>query len=86
MVAISLPGYGFSEAPHKQGFAVKQYAEVILLSTPRASMMVTGVLGSSQIDARSRVQRVWYVAIIIIIITIFAHFLQLHREETGVSW
>ena len=48
-------------------------------------MMVTGVLGSSQIDARSRVQRVWYVAIIIII-TIFAHLLQLHREETGVSW
>ncbi|OAX44299.1 alpha/beta-hydrolase [Rhizopogon vinicolor AM-OR11-026] len=28
VVAISLPGYGFSEAPHKQGFAAKQYAEV----------------------------------------------------------
>ncbi|OAX44298.1 alpha/beta-hydrolase [Rhizopogon vinicolor AM-OR11-026] len=27
-VAISLPGYGFSEAPLKQGFAAKQYAEV----------------------------------------------------------
>jgi hypothetical protein len=30
VVAISLPGYGFSEAPHKQGFAAKQYAEVII--------------------------------------------------------
>ncbi|KAF8555650.1 alpha/beta-hydrolase [Imleria badia] len=28
VVALSLPGYGFSEAPRKQGFAVKQYAEV----------------------------------------------------------
>ncbi|KAJ8587264.1 alpha/beta-hydrolase [Rhizopogon salebrosus TDB-379] len=28
VVAISLPGYGFSEAPRKQGFAAKQYAEV----------------------------------------------------------
>jgi len=28
VVALSLPGYGFSEAPRKQGFAIKQYAEV----------------------------------------------------------
>ncbi|OJA19659.1 hypothetical protein AZE42_02812 [Rhizopogon vesiculosus] len=28
VVAISLPGFGFSEAPRKQGFAAKQYAEV----------------------------------------------------------
>ncbi|EIM85821.1 alpha/beta-hydrolase [Stereum hirsutum FP-91666 SS1] len=28
VVAFSLPGYGFSEAPHKPGFAGKQYAEV----------------------------------------------------------
>ncbi|KAI9464699.1 Alpha/Beta hydrolase protein [Boletus coccyginus] len=28
VVALSLPGYGFSEAPRKQGFAGKQYAEV----------------------------------------------------------
>jgi len=28
VVALSLPGYGFSEAPRKQGFTVKQYAEV----------------------------------------------------------
>ena len=28
VVALSLPGYGFSEAPRKQGFSVKQYAEV----------------------------------------------------------
>ncbi|OJA12829.1 hypothetical protein AZE42_04238 [Rhizopogon vesiculosus] len=28
VVAISLPGYGFSEAPRKQAFAMKQYAEV----------------------------------------------------------
>ncbi|KAJ3495180.1 hypothetical protein NLJ89_g10669 [Agrocybe chaxingu] len=28
VVALSLPGYGFSEAPRKPGFALKQYAEV----------------------------------------------------------
>lgn len=31
VVALSLPGYGFSEAPRKQGFAIKQYAEVCSL-------------------------------------------------------
>ncbi|EGO03311.1 hypothetical protein SERLA73DRAFT_174750 [Serpula lacrymans var. lacrymans S7.3] len=28
VVALSLPGYGFSEAPRKQGFSGRQYAEV----------------------------------------------------------
>lgn len=28
VVAFSLPGYGFSEAPKKKGFAFPQYAEV----------------------------------------------------------
>ncbi|KAG1772282.1 Alpha/Beta hydrolase protein [Suillus occidentalis] len=28
VVALSLPGFGFSEAPHKQGFGINQYAEV----------------------------------------------------------
>ncbi|TBU56210.1 alpha/beta-hydrolase [Dichomitus squalens] len=28
VVALSLPGFGFSEAPKKQGFAARQYAEV----------------------------------------------------------
>ena len=28
VVTFSLPGYGFSEAPHKKGFSAKQYAEV----------------------------------------------------------
>ncbi|KAG2065320.1 alpha/beta-hydrolase [Suillus decipiens] len=28
VVALSLPGYGFSEAPRKQGFGLNQYAEV----------------------------------------------------------
>ncbi|KAI0633456.1 alpha/beta-hydrolase [Trametes polyzona] len=28
VVALSLPGFGFSEAPKKKGFAAKQYAEV----------------------------------------------------------
>ncbi|KAF9568764.1 alpha/beta-hydrolase, partial [Agrocybe pediades] len=28
VVALSLPGYGFSEAPKKKGFAIAQYAEV----------------------------------------------------------
>ncbi|TBU60362.1 alpha/beta-hydrolase [Dichomitus squalens] len=29
VVAPSLPGFGFSEAPHKPGFAARQYAEVL---------------------------------------------------------
>lgn len=28
VVTFSLPGYGFSEAPQKKGFAGRQYAEV----------------------------------------------------------
>lgn len=28
VVALGLPGYGFSEAPKKKGFAFDQYAEV----------------------------------------------------------
>lgn len=28
VVAFSLPGYGFSEAPKKKGFGAAQYAEV----------------------------------------------------------
>lgn len=28
VVALSLPGYGFSEAPTKKGFGLTQYAEV----------------------------------------------------------
>lgn len=32
VVALSLPGYGFSEAPWKQDFVGKQYAEVCMFS------------------------------------------------------
>lgn len=28
VVTYSLPGYGFSEAPKRRGFAINQYAEV----------------------------------------------------------
>ena len=28
VVALSLPGFGFSEQPHKRGFAIPQYGEV----------------------------------------------------------
>ena len=31
VVALSLPGFGFSEAPKKKGFAARQYAEVGVL-------------------------------------------------------
>jgi hypothetical protein len=31
VVALSLPGFGFSEAPTKKGFGAAQYAEVICL-------------------------------------------------------
>lgn len=44
VVAFSLPGYGFSEAPHKPGFAGKQYAEVrpYSLSYPSALKYIDG--------------------------------------------
>ena len=29
VVALSLPGYGFSEAPKKTGFGPRQYADVL---------------------------------------------------------
>jgi hypothetical protein len=29
VVAMGLPGYGFSEAPKKKGFQAAQYAEVV---------------------------------------------------------
>ena len=28
VVALSLPGFGFSEQPHKRGFSIQQYTEV----------------------------------------------------------
>jgi hypothetical protein len=28
VVALSLPGFGFSQAPRKRGFVIQQYAEV----------------------------------------------------------
>jgi hypothetical protein len=31
VVALSLPGYGFSEAPKKKGFKAAQYAEVKII-------------------------------------------------------
>jgi pimeloyl-ACP methyl ester carboxylesterase len=32
VVALSLPGFGFSEGSHKPGFALDQYAEVIIVN------------------------------------------------------
>ena len=32
VVALSLPGYGFSEAPKKKGFGISSFAEVGMLS------------------------------------------------------
>lgn len=37
VVAISLPGFGFSEAPKKKGFAITQHAEVNNISSHPAS-------------------------------------------------
>lgn len=36
VVAFSLPGFGFSEAPQKKGFSINQYAEVIVSSNGHA--------------------------------------------------
>ena len=30
VVALSLPGFGFSEAPKRKGFSILQFAEVIV--------------------------------------------------------
>jgi len=40
VVAISLPGYGFSEAPHAKGFDIEQYAEVIIFHRILSSLDV----------------------------------------------
>lgn len=46
VVAISLPGYGFSEAPRKPGFAGAQYAEVTaLLPSLRCAKCVFNGMG-----------------------------------------
>ena len=38
VVTFSLPGFGFSEAPKKKGFAMAQYAEVCTLTLSRESI------------------------------------------------
>lgn len=59
VVAFSLPGFGFSEAPRKPGFAGKQYAEVrpYKFSLPSECvkriliLTVHGLAGGTQADA-----------------------------------
>ena len=34
VVALGLPGYGFSEAPKKTGFSLNQFAEVYTFLSP----------------------------------------------------
>lgn len=41
VVGLGLPGYGFSEAPKKKGFAAKQFAEVIS-SRPSRCVLTSG--------------------------------------------
>ncbi|KAG2127800.1 Alpha/Beta hydrolase protein [Suillus cothurnatus] len=70
VVALSLPGYGFSEAPRKQGFGANQYAEVA------HKLMIA--LGYNEYGTSSSYRLRW--------INEFVHFfLQLPREVTGVS-
>lgn len=47
VVALSLPGYGFSEAPHKQGFIGAQYAEVRSCNTVIRSSLPSARSGTS---------------------------------------
>ena len=58
VVAPSLPGYGFSEAPRKQGFGINQYAQVCPLSTFAFNLSFL-CLGCPQVDAIIGIRRVW---------------------------
>jgi hypothetical protein len=40
VIAMSLPGYGFSEAPKKRGFNLKHYAEVSFFVPPDVTDLV----------------------------------------------
>lgn len=55
VVAIGLPGYGFSEAPKKKGFGMTQYAEVRSSKSFRwcTALKKKGLLGISQTHART---------------------------------
>jgi hypothetical protein len=61
VVAISLPGFGFSQAPKKKGFAIAQHAEVPYVAHISLPFHSQSFLDMPQVDARSRVQRIWYV-------------------------
>ena len=60
VVAPSLPGYGFSEAPRQPGFKGPQYAEVwAVVHGVIGQAKVNRHAGPQQIDAISRLQRIW---------------------------
>lgn len=58
VVALSLPGYGFSEAPKRRGFAGAQYAEASLdgLESLQKLTPVAGRLGLQQADVIPGIQ------------------------------
>jgi hypothetical protein len=65
VVALSLPGYGFSEAPSKKGFGTQQYAEVYHLLL-RVFGLTYVAPGRKSINARSWLQRIWSVMMCLI--------------------
>jgi hypothetical protein len=60
VVALSLPGFGFSTAPTKKGFGSIQYAEVCDILLHDILLSIFGI-GWEQVDAGPRVRGVWCV-------------------------
>ena len=61
VVALSLPGFGFSEAPKQLGFKLAQFAEVLFLriAVYEVGRPLNYAPGSQQTDDLPRLQRIW---------------------------
>ena len=90
VVALSLPGFGFSEAPKKKGFGSRQYAEVCLSRSskyrrsngtfrPQVANKLMLSLGYNEYGMSSRLKRGSHLGQLTL-------FFQLYKEATGVIW
>jgi len=59
VVAFSLPGYGFSEAPRKNGFHISQYEEVCVVKAMDVPSYIDTSTDRTQADAVFRIRRIW---------------------------
>lgn len=61
VVALSLPGFGFSEGVKKKGFAIPQYAEVS--DSIFDDQLAQYIAALAQTDAFPWIQRVWWIIV-----------------------